>query len=90
MPFDRPVDDRGRTLFDRQIAGDDAAQMQRVARAHDGVAHDGALNSEIAIHDDRPLDLSVHGLHEASFAATSVSQIAAPLFNRQSGFRREI
>jgi hypothetical protein len=64
-PFDRAINDRSSSLLDRQIAGDDATQMQGVVGAHDRVARDAAVNVEIAIDGERTFDLSSHGLHAA-------------------------
>jgi hypothetical protein len=62
-PLDRAEDDGGCTFFDRQIAGNDATQVQGVVRTYNRVSHDGAVNVEIAGDHERTFDLSLQGLH---------------------------
>jgi hypothetical protein len=62
-PLDRAEDDGGCTFFNRQIAGDDATQMQGIVRTYDCIPHDGAVNVEIAVDHQRTFDLSLQGLH---------------------------
>jgi len=62
-PLDRAEDDGRCTFFDRQIAGDDATQVQGVVRGDDCVSHDGAVNVEIAGDHERTFDPSLQGLH---------------------------
>jgi hypothetical protein len=76
-PFDNAEDDGGCAFFDRQIAGDDATQMQGIVRAYGRVSHDGAVNVEIARNHQRTFDLSLHGLHEEQLYVANVPRASA-------------
>jgi hypothetical protein len=92
-PFDRTVDDRASPLLDGQIAGDHATQMQGGVATYKCVPLDASLDVEITIDRERPFDFSLHGLHEASFAAGNSSSDRRTVLHKtvtpkQSGMAR--